>query len=47
MKLWSIALAAWLLLTGLTQVIDLSFRYDDVVSGVIAMLAGVLLLARK
>jgi hypothetical protein len=47
MKLWTIVLGVWLLLTGLTQVADLSFRYDEMVSGVLALAAGVLVLLRK
>lgn len=47
MKLWSTALGIWLVLTGLTQLADLSFKYDHIVHGVLALVAGVLVLVRK
>lgn len=47
MKLWQIALASWLVLNGLMSVANLSFRYDDLVMGVLAILAGALIVIRK
>lgn len=47
MKLWSILLGAWLVLQGLFGLLNLSFRYDDLVSGVLALLAGIFVLIRK
>jgi len=47
MKLWTIALGAWLILTGLSQLVDLSFRYDHIIYGALALVAGVLVLVRK
>ena len=47
MKLWAIALGLWLILTGLSQLVDLSFRYDHIVHGVLALVAGVLVFVRK
>lgn len=47
MKLWSIFLGAWLILQGLFQVVNLSFRYDDLIAGALALLAGIFVLIRK
>lgn len=47
MKLWSIFLGAWLILQGLSSAARLSFRYDDLVMGGLAIAAGVLLFVRK
>lgn len=47
MKLWGIFLGAWLILQGLIGVVNLSFRYDDLVSGALALLAGIFVLIRK
>ena len=47
MKLWTIALGAWLILYGLNHVIGLSFRYEGMVMGVLALVAGVLVIIRK
>lgn len=47
MKLWMIFLGVWLLLTGLTDLLSLSFRYDDEVKGVAAIIAGLFILIRK
>ena len=40
-------LGSWLILTGLTDLLSLSFRYDDEVKGVLALIAGLLVLLRK
>lgn len=42
-----IALGVWLVLTGLMGIADLSFKYDDIVVGALALVAGGLLLARQ
>ena len=47
MKLWMMFLGAWLILTGLSDVLSLSFRYDDEVIGGLAIIAGILVLMRK
>lgn len=47
MKLGNIFLGIWLVLQGLIGLLNLSFRYDDLVVGVVALVAGVLVLARK
>jgi len=47
MKLWSVFLGAWLVLQGLAALLNLSFRYDDVISGALALIAGVLVILRK
>ena len=47
MKLWMMLLGSWLILTGLTDLLSLSFRYDDEVKGVLALIAGLLVLLRK
>ncbi|MEX0730107.1 MAG: hypothetical protein WED00_10860 [Aquisalimonadaceae bacterium] len=40
-------LAVWLIIHGLIALANLSFRYDDVLMGALAMAAGVLLLIRR
>jgi hypothetical protein len=47
MKLGNIFLGIWLVLQGLIELLNLSFRYDDLVVGVLALVAGVLVLVRK
>jgi len=47
MKLWSAFLGAWLVLQGLSALLNLSFRYDDLISGALALSAGVLVILRK
>lgn len=46
-NLGMLLLAVWLIATGLRAVIGLSFVYDTIVFGVLAIVAGVLLLARR
>ena len=43
----SIMLGVWLVLTGLMGIADLSFKYDDMVVGAFALVAGALILARR
>lgn len=40
-------LAVWLIATGLKGVAQLSFAYDSVVLGALAIVAGVLILIRR
>lgn len=47
MKLWMIFLGGWLILTGLTDLLSLSFRYDDEVKGILAIIAGLLVFVKK
>ena len=47
MKLWPYFLGAWLVLTGLNSVIKLNFQYENMVMGVLALVAGVLVIFRK
>ena len=47
MKLWPYVLGAWLVLTGLNSVISLNFQYEKLVLGVLALVAGVLVILRK
>lgn len=47
MKLWPYVLGAWLVLTGLNSVISLNFQYEKMVLGVLALVAGVLVILRK
>lgn len=47
MKLGSLFLGSWLILHALQQLLDLSFRYDHLVTGGLALLAGILVLIRK
>lgn len=37
----------WLALEGLVRLADLSFRYDDLVMGALALVAGVLVIIRR
>ena len=47
MKMWPYILGAWLVLTGLNSIISLSFQYEKIVMGVLALIAGVLVILRK
>ncbi|HEY9148889.1 MAG TPA: hypothetical protein VIQ22_07740 [Gammaproteobacteria bacterium] len=47
MRLWALFLGSWLILHGLGQLLNLSFRYDHLVMGVLALLAGVFVVIRK
>jgi len=47
MKLWPYFLGAWLILTGLNSVIKLNFQYENMVMGILALLAGLLVILRK
>lgn len=40
-------LAIWLLLVGLMGIADLNFRYDELIKGILAVAAGVLLLVKR
>ena len=47
MKLWPFILGAWFVLTGLNSLINLSFKYESTVMGVLALIAGILVILRK
>ena len=47
MKIGLSLLGVWLILYGLMSIVDLSFRYDDVIMGVLAIVAGVFVFIRK
>jgi len=47
MKLWPYFLGAWLVLSGLNSLIKLNFQYETMVMGVLALVAGVLVILRK
>ena len=47
MKLWPYFLGGWLVLSGLNSVISLSFKYESIVMGVLALVAGVLVILRR
>ena len=47
MKFWPIILGVWLILTGLNSVINLNFKYESLVMGVLALVAGVFVIIRK
>ena len=47
MKLWPYFLGAWLVLSGLNSVINLNFKYESMVMGILALLAGLLVILRK
>ena len=40
-------LAVWLIATGLKGIIHLSFQYDSLIFGAIAIIAGVLIILRR
>lgn len=47
MKLGSIFLGSWLILTSLVSLVGLHFRYDVQVLGGLALVAGVFVLIRR
>ncbi|MDH5369664.1 MAG: hypothetical protein OEW99_06545 [Gammaproteobacteria bacterium] len=47
MKLWPYFLGAWLVLNGLNSLISLNFKYESMVMGVLALIAGVFVFIRK
>lgn len=47
MKLWPYVLGAWLVLYGLSSVIRLNFQYEQMIMGILALVAGVLVIMRK
>jgi|GEM_PF-1593187 len=47
MKLWPYFLGAWLILTGLSSVINLNYKYEAMVMGVLALVAGILVILRR
>jgi hypothetical protein len=40
-------LGIWLIATGLFDLVDLSFRYDDIVMSALAIVAGGLVMIRR
>lgn len=40
-------LAVWLVLVGLMGIADLSFKYDHIIQGALALAAGVLLFLKR
>ena len=44
MKMWQMALGAWLILWGLANLISLAFPGINVVLGIIALICGILVL---
>lgn len=47
MKIWPLLLGAWFVIHGLMSLINLSFRYDDVVMGALALITGIFVIIRK
>jgi uncharacterized membrane protein HdeD (DUF308 family) len=47
MKLWIAVLGAFLILNGLMEVADLSFKYDNLVNGCLSLAAGALVFLQK
>jgi len=47
MKIWPYLVGTWLVMHGLMSLVNLSFRYDDVVMGALALLAGVFVFIRQ
>ncbi|MCS4502609.1 hypothetical protein KBTX_01615 [wastewater metagenome] len=45
--LGSILLGVWLIVHGLRDIIHLTFRYDDLAMGALAIVAGALLFIRR
>ena len=43
----NVALAAWLVLTGLIELAHLRFLHDDLIMGALAVVAGALQLMRR
>ncbi len=46
-NLGMLLLAIWLIATGLKAVLSLSFQYDFIVLGIVAIVAGVLILIKR
>ena len=46
MKLWPYVLGAWLVLHGLSSVISLNYQYESMVMGILALIAGILVIMR-
>ena len=47
MKLWPYILGGWLILNGLNSVISLNYKYEAMVMGVLALVAGILVILRR
>ena len=47
MKLWPYFLGTWFVLHGLSSVINLNYKYETMVMGVLALVAGALVILRK
>ncbi len=47
MRWWTILLAIWLIFMGMVQAASLSFQHMTLILGVLAIVAGVLLLVGK
>lgn len=47
MKFWPYLVGAWFVVHGLTSLIDLQFRYDGELMGILSMVAGVFVILRK
>lgn len=46
MKLWPYFLGGWFILSGLNSLIRLNFQYESIVMGVLALVAGILVVFR-
>ena len=46
MKFWPYAVGGWFVLHGLNSVIRLNFQYENTIMGVLALIAGVLVIIR-
>ena len=47
MKLWPYFLGAWLIISGLSTIINLSFQYQTLITGVLALVAGIFVILKK
>lgn len=46
MKLWPYFLGGWFVLNGLSALIRLNYQYESTVMGVLALVAGILVVLR-
>jgi len=47
MKLWPYFLGAWLVLNGLNSAIQLNFKYEALLMGILSVAAGLFVVIRK
>ena len=47
MKFWPYLLGAWLIISGLSTIINLSFQYQTLITGALALVAGIFVILKK